>query len=130
VLDHKAHEGQPRTAAKEQKDCDALSHGPCTIYELCSVADGFAGCDEVWLLQTGHIHLQSRYWSAPAVGLGAIHRRLWGNRQDKGHEARARRTSKRRQSPFLGLKLSNFLAQEIYITQITHGDACVFIVLS
>jgi hypothetical protein len=60
VLDHKAREGQPRTAAKEQSDCDALSQVPRTIYELCVAADDSAGCDEVWLLQTGHIHLQSR----------------------------------------------------------------------
>jgi hypothetical protein len=60
VLDHKAREGQPRTAAKKQSDCDALSQVPRTIYELCLVVDGSDGCDKVWLLQTGHIHLQSR----------------------------------------------------------------------
>jgi hypothetical protein len=62
--------------------------------------------------------------------LGAIHRRRRGHRQDKRYEARTRRTSKRRQSPLLGPKLSNFFAQEIYIGEITHGDTCVFIVLS
>jgi hypothetical protein len=120
VLDHKAREGQPRTAAKKQSDCDALSQVPRTIYELC--------CRRLRRLRQGLVAANRSYPSPISLmvssggSLGAIHRRRRGNRQDKRYEARTRRTSKRRQSPLLGLKLSNFLAQEIYVSEITHGD--------
>jgi hypothetical protein len=50
--------------------------------------------------------------------------------QDERHEADARRRSKSLQPLFFVLELPNFFAQQIHISQITHGDIRVVIVPS